>query len=298
MLQLIGDSIRAFSFLGDHHIVMTLIQDDPVEEVVRPVMNIWDTRSASSGDAVKIDEANFSRSFRFPTLSKRAHLTEITIRSDPAPQWSPSSETQAPFHLARSAKLYVVTFWIILGNNTRGISVFIPAATLLDRVTSADDATIVDWENWGPHGSLLLKSWIHPGSVWVCYVYGEKYISVLSAGEGRQSVVVFDFNRAAVRRLGATSHKPSIFMEKNVFTDEVVTNIPYRATFCRLESGPAHGMCSEDTILLVDVGNLTRLQCVHLAHMCIPAWPSILSNLVVLTLVEERKNRRGGSGAV
>lgn len=266
---------------------MALMQDDPVEEAVRPVMNVWDTRSAGSGDAAKIDEANFSRSFMFPTLSERAHLTEITIRSDPAPQWSPSSETQAPFHLARSARLYVVTFWIILGNNTRGISVFIPAATLFDRVTSADDATVVDWENWGPCGSLLLKSWIHPGSVWVCYVYGEKYVSVLSSGPGCQSVVVFDFNGTAALRLGAAPQKPSIFKEKNVFKDEVVTNIPYRATFCRLESGPAHGMCSEDTILLVDVGNSTCLKRVHLAHTC------VYTSLPIDSIESCRSNKKG-----
>ncbi|KDQ30956.1 hypothetical protein PLEOSDRAFT_1075174 [Pleurotus ostreatus PC15] len=250
--SLIGDSMRAFSFLGDHYVVMVLMQDDPVEEDVRPVMNVWDTRSATNGDAVRVEEANFVRSFRFPTLSDRAHLTEITIRSDPAPQWSPSSETQAPFYLARAAKLYVVTFWVILGNNARGISVFIPAATLLNRVTSADAATVVDWENWGPRGSLLLKSWIHPGSVWVCYVYGEKYVSFHPAGENTQSVVVFDFNEAAALRSGPMPEQPSVYKEKNIFKDEVVTNIPYRATLCRIQSGPAHGMCSEDAILLVD----------------------------------------------
>lgn len=252
--------MRAFSFLGDHYVVMVLMQDDPVEEDVRPVMNVWDTRSAANGDAVRVDEANFVRSFRFPTLSDRAHLTEITIRSDPAPQWSPSSETQAPFYLARSAKLYVVTFWVILGNNARGITVFIPAATLLKRVTSADAATVVDWESWGPRGSLLLKSWIHPGSVWVCYVYGEKYVSFHPAGENTQSVVVFDFNEAAALRSGPMPEQPSVYKEKNIFEDEVVTNIPYRATLCRIQSGPAHGMCSEDAILLVDVRSLNLPQ--------------------------------------
>lgn len=138
----------------------------------------------------------------------------------------------------------------------------------------------VEWEEWVPNGTRML---VLPEveSVWVCNVFGMKYVYAHPQRDGNRSgrhVVVLDFNAANVRRSAKWDAEgieennvkvedktlaefsedityPSTLSTKNykIFSCDVTTRLPYRIA-TTLNTFKFDGvMVTEDNIVLVKV---------------------------------------------
>jgi hypothetical protein len=148
---------------------------------------------------------------------------------------------------------------------------------------------IVPWVRWGPNGSyMLLRS---PSEIWVCYVYGMKFIQLLPWKKGN-SARVYDFNKYAARRdvRNEQTTEPKLLWRRlgmpqslnsrcSAFDEEVNTYLPGRvATVEVMPSDTSHdweaAMIGEDNIVLVSVSLPTR-----------PVWLSLIRK-VLLSLMQ------------
>ena len=111
----------------------------------------------------------------------------------------------------------------------------------------------------------MLTPRIPQSDIWVCYVYGSKYVA-LRKEEKHFSVDVYDFNQRALSRARQKHHDtddeiyaidPSIFEESEIFEEAIETSLPFRLRTLPLDlRSIAHVgiLCSEDNLIIVDVG--------------------------------------------
>ncbi|KAJ2932762.1 hypothetical protein H1R20_g4351, partial [Candolleomyces eurysporus] len=217
----------------------------------------------------------------------------MEIRADPSPSFSPDPSLPVPFHLSRNNRIYLVTLWLRVGNNQiQSLVLFVPTKTLLDVVQSAeraghgrDGAYYVPWDAWGPDGTRMMVP-NHPRSrVWVCFVYGTRYIGLErpQQGDTKAWCRVYDFSDLPVRRgkvdvkeeniiraPASLSDKKSpeavyhigasVIKAGKIFKVKVTTTYPFRYKSVELDVPLTTGhertcavMCSEDGIVIVDV---------------------------------------------
>jgi hypothetical protein len=256
--------MRAFTFLTESHVLVAVLTEMGAQ------LLIIDFKKASE-ETSPIERCDCA--FNFPVINPWANLLHITIRSDPGPLWAPRSQQQVPFFHDTRNRLFVVTLWVFDGRVVQDIVLFIPSSTLLihfNHVLAAGDVDLVPWKTWGPHGTRLIPSLSH-STVWVCYVYGTKFVVTRPARRGSRSLQVYDFNQLALRHSlqhRRKSHVKTEFVTGykglssdvlcTIFADDVATSLPYRKQTMLLDNKMCGGdieaaMCNEDNLVIVAV---------------------------------------------
>lgn len=268
----------AFAFLTERLLLVGGFGD--VEfNLSQPRLFVVDLDS-SHGERIEFDEVEYLCAFLYPACYPWVHPLSFLIRSDPCTDWSPHPSVQVPFSIGPGPRLYIVTIWVMQGEEVSPIDLFVLSDTLLDHVHTLREGEIghdFEWSEWGPAGTRMITQAPH-SHVWVCYVFGTRFSSILGGGrENRQResriLEVWDFNQLGIRRdvrreaelsevewhVGDTS-----VLSSRVFVGEVRTRLPYRV-FRRKLDAPLEGepvfteaMCSEDSIILVDVSGLIQ----------------------------------------
>lgn len=162
-------------------------------------------------------------SFEWPTMRPDIIPLDLMIRSDPAPVWTPDEKQRVPFHTSHTERLLVINYTVIVSATIRGLQLYVPSSTLLDRVNSLEDGVTCHafpWDSWGPTGSRLTKQMLN-SAVWVCYVFGMKYISQKPYNWlGEEIISVTDYHPLRVRRVLCAQEGER--QEWKVFTDPYV----------------------------------------------------------------------------
>lgn len=225
-----------------------------------------------------------------PEFMYLAEPLMFTVRSDPSPPWAPHSDLQVPFHITQDAKMFVASLWVRNRALVDHLTLVIPQSTLLSRLDLLGPMTAppLDWEAWGPAGSRMTKLYTPNVAFdsWACYVYGTKLIVPEHSSRTNNEFIVqvFDFNLNAVRRAvsqdanvnvypcptdTSVTHlecdkslcitAPTVFKAGDVFKEEVKTCLPYRwiAKVIPSTRSECSTMCSEDSIIVVDVSAIT-----------------------------------------
>lgn len=268
-------NLMAFAFLTERLILVGGFGD--VEfNLSQPRLFVVDLDSSES-ERTEFDEMDYLCAFLYPACYPWVHPLSFLIRSDPCTGWSPPHPgVQVPFSIGPGPRLYIVTIWVMQGEEISPIDLFVLSNTLLDRVDTLGDGETrhdFEWSEWGPAETRMIAQAPH-SHVWVCYVFGTRFSSVI--GGGREShhrdsriLEVWDFNQLGIRRdirraraetcevewhVGDTS-----VLSSRVFVGEVRTRLPYRVLRRKL-AAPSEGdpvftdaMCSEDSVILVDV---------------------------------------------
>lgn len=142
--------------------------------------------------------------FEWPTMRPDIIPLDLIIRSDPAPVWTPDDKQQVPFHTAHTDRLLVVNYTVIVAASVRGLQLYVPSSTLLQHVNSLEEGVtlhVFSWDSWGPTGSRLAKRTID-SLVWVCYVFGMKYITPQPYHHhGERMFSVMDYHPLRVRQV-------------------------------------------------------------------------------------------------
>ena len=273
-----GPELSSFAFLTSRYLLIAvqpaleLDEDNIIQGPNTPLLAIIDIEAAPSDTVTRVPFSDIEPicTFHYPELSDPFAVVAMSVRSDPAPYWSPNPALRVPFSVAREDRLLVVTLWVLEGNIPLGILSLIPASTLLGALASLDLGSGVRvtrefrWAEWGPRGSRLMSI---PGAhspVWVCYVYGTTYALWGPDGGGMgKAVYTLDFNQLAIRRALVRNVPddimvhPIVFKPAGVFKEEVRTALPYRARKLAAESLPeGEGnfeavMVAEDALVLV-----------------------------------------------
>lgn len=231
------------------------------------------------GTRATVSETDYLCSFQCPVLGPRTVAIDINIRSDPAPTLSPDPATHVPFYTARNNRIYVVTILTTDGRRTKSFVMFIPSTTLtscIDNLMSDAKRQTIQWNDWGPKGTRFLQ-FRSPSlsSLWVCYVYGTRFVAPIDNGRSpdRTMLRVFDFDPLSLKRaILAGGHniedgnilyvnEPTFLNTEGAFEGLIVTSLPYRVRRVALpRSNDSEwpdcfnaAMLSEDNLILVGV---------------------------------------------
>lgn len=286
-----GDEARAFSFLSDTLVLFCVLNRAIDEEPKLAVVDF--AQSTAAGEPQNILAMSEITFFGCPAFCDSAGIVEFGVRADPAPAWRPDAQSNLPFHLSRNNRIYVVTLWIQVAVNVlpHWVNIFVPSKTLISaledfsKVRKDSDDLTIPWERWGPHGTRLLMSNVPQSSVWVCYVYGTRYVALEPHQAGKDKVWcrVFDFNDLPTRR-GVLDVKPDNIITQDhrrgmispwiseevvyqagpltveasrIFKNDVTTSLPFRWKSVELNFSATQRkcavMCSEDNVIVMDV---------------------------------------------
>jgi hypothetical protein len=245
--------LTSFAFLTERHVLLA-------ENRSGCQLIVFDFLGANSR-YIPIPDLSPSCVLCYPTISSGARLDDVRLRSDPAPLWTPYANSQVPFHTSRDNRLFVVTLHAFINEQPCSWTHFIPLSTILEQMRSG--AHSVPWKSWIPRGTRMFPAMYH-SPVWVCYVFGQKYITPCTLVGLDESEVpglqVLDFNQRAIKL--ALGHeivtKPDVIESSgdlSLFHDTVSTSLPYRATTLPLprDADDCEVMCSEDNVLIVGV---------------------------------------------
>ncbi|KAI0356942.1 hypothetical protein OH77DRAFT_183926 [Trametes cingulata] len=273
-LYLTGADLASFAFLTSHHVLLgslpaVAIGEDNLFHGDDPRLLVIDLERLSGEHEMDFNDLDYLCEFHYPALTDNFAVIGLSIRSDPAPNWTPSPGLKVPFHVARQDRLFVITLGVIHGNmQVIPLISLVPSSTFLaclDKIAPGETRRAFEWSEWGPAGSRLMPGLPTHSSVWVCYVYGMTF--VMSARSGSQRVVMtLDFNQLAVRRARQQGRKRDTYSAINddnrlsapsgVFTEEVKTSLPHiiRRSGPLGAEGEGHfdaAMISEDSLVLV-----------------------------------------------
>ena len=204
---------------------------------------------------------------------------DISLRSDPAPTLSSDLATHVPFYTARNKRIYVVTILTTDGRRIKSFVMFIPSTTLtsrIDNLMSDAKRQMIGWNDWGPKGTRLLQ-FPSPSlsSIWVCYVYGMRFVAPIDKGSTADHTMlrVLDFDPLSLKRaILAGRHdiedgdilyviEPTCLNTEGAFEGLIVTSLPYRVRRVALPRSDDGAwpdrfnavMLSEDNLILVGV---------------------------------------------
>jgi hypothetical protein len=207
-------------------------------------------------------------SFSYP-VHFLSHLAEATIRSDPAPSWTPDHQLKVPFSVANDSRLFVISLSSDLANPT---NLFVPLSTFLTHINTireGQEERLFSWDEWGPSGSRMTNLQM-ASEVWVCHVFGTKSVAIEEEGHGRLVVSIYDFNQLAYRRERSRIGGPTTgtqFISANDRTycgksafNMITTSLPHRRWTIPLSAASTVDavMCSEDNIIIVGVRTLPQ----------------------------------------
>lgn len=300
--------MRSFAFLSDRHVLLTVYNHDETAAAqfaqdIAPTLAILDFTQPSTGDPQHVLGAKIITLW-YPPLSDNVSMVAFEVRSDPSPSWQPDQSSHVPFHLAKTQRVYVVSLWVVVeGENVADLFVlFVPRRTLMNVVNSCEeelkssDAVYVAWANWGPEGTRLMLSPVPHSGVWVCYVYGTRYIALEAHQRGLEKVWcrVYDFNDLPIRRGQTEVDEENIITEDKeinphicdtvvyhagpttikggrTFQDDVTTSLSFRYKSVELDILASERncaiMCSEDNIVVVDVSSYC-----YASGLCLMKW--------------------------
>ncbi|KAG0695360.1 hypothetical protein DFH29DRAFT_1005553 [Suillus ampliporus] len=255
--------LKSFSFVTEDLVLVGVVGGDETP----PRLDILGIDNFS-GEMVQYKDASHICGLEYPQM--KADVLDMLIRSEPTPGWSPSQSLQTPFYFARSDRIFTITMRVSPDSNTTEecTVLIVPLSTIMAQVELSHNTPkrLVRWKQWGPDGShMLLRS---PSEVWVCYVYGMKFIQLLRWQKGNRARV-YDFNKYAARRdvRNEQTTEPKLLWKRlgmpqslnsrcSAFDEEVYTYLPGRvATLDVMPSDTPHdweaAMIGEDNIVVV-----------------------------------------------
>lgn len=126
---------------------------------------------------------------------------------------------------------------------------FVPSSTISSHLSNSVRGVDLSWEEWGPTGTRMRIAPSGHSAVWVCYVWGLKFVAPYRFGtnvfehpRGPKMIQMFDFNQLSIRRAianGETKEEledgtSAIFTDATelkvpgVFQETIRTSLPFR----------------------------------------------------------------------
>ncbi|EAU92699.2 hypothetical protein CC1G_01744 [Coprinopsis cinerea okayama7 len=295
LLDTVSESILSFSFLSDEHALICYILPDLDEDdqnFAEPTLTVVNFMKEGN-EKKNFDQLKTTISFRYPPLNRDLFIpVAFEVRSDPSPPWEPRFDVNVPFHLAKNHRVYIVSLWVQVSEGIQCLMMFVPLTTFMKHLEQAplekEENRIRIWDEWGPTGTRLMISPHSHSHVWVCYVYGTRYVALESHNVLRRDELLcrtYDFNQPGLRRALRTADEsqivreegvgeeiktstetiyqlaPTVIPEGDIFAREVRTSLPYR--WRSIPLGDVAGrlqtsysvMCTEDNLIVIDQRN-------------------------------------------
>lgn len=222
-----------------------------------------------------LSQVRHSMKLCYPNRVAGAAVMQFNISCEPTPGWTPGKDDTTPFFIARENRVFTVSM-LIQQQREFAFDHFIPLSAFkkcLDRL----DASLgqqLEWLDWAPTETRLIRTPLPASDVWVCFAYGSRSIGreiIRKLGRVCFSVVVYDFNQLLLRRDEARGkeaipgsysriNKPSVIRNDTVWEEPVETALPYRrySKVLPIQPGGHSLMCTADNLVLVDVSPLFR----------------------------------------
>lgn len=167
-------------------------------------MLVYDFKNATTEEP-GFDEIPYVAAFEWPAMRPDIIPLDLMLRTDPAPVWKPDDKQKVPFYTEHTDRLIVVNYTVIVASSVRGLQLHVPSSTLLKLVNSLeaeDTRHVFGWDSWGRNGSRLTKR-TNDSLVWVCYVFGMKYIMPQPYSlyrDGERMIQLMDYHPLRVQK--------------------------------------------------------------------------------------------------
>jgi hypothetical protein len=240
-----------------------------------PCLRVMDFKKGSPAFQA-VEPTDFLCSFSYPFATPVTRIMDMTIRSDPAPSWTPNHQLKVPFSVANDDRLFVISLTVLHAPDP--VYLFVPLSTFVTHMSTIDEGQegrLFKWEDWGPSGSRMIDLLL-PSEVWVCHVFGTKFVTIdedadvhfrLDEPEDRLVVAIYDFNQLAYRREfnrtrgGPVTGTQFVSSDMSCCRPNVTASLPYRKWTIAVDKLSAADavMCSEDNIIIVKVCTLPKV---------------------------------------
>ncbi|KIM47851.1 hypothetical protein M413DRAFT_439532 [Hebeloma cylindrosporum] len=264
LLNIASEDIMSFTLLSDRWVILCISVPciNVAYECGTPSLLAVDFREETN-DRKDLGDIEHCRVFRYPEFADVYNIC-MEIRADPGTSCAKNSGV--PFALDTQTFIIVVTLCVIgMDSVIKNFVHFIPSEFLLSVVESSGgrSAAPLDWSSWGPLNTRLLATAESPSDVWVCYVYGNKFVISEEVGQYGYSGRLFDFSKRKLWNVdkddgpgapASINTQTLIQADENLLVDDVDSHLPYWSRPFSLENGHSHCavLCSEDNIILVD----------------------------------------------
>jgi hypothetical protein len=261
------------SFLSERHLMLGVVRLDGTHGITEASLVMLDF-VAEGPERRELNAVENAFTFYFPRLAEDMDITDIQIRSDPAPIWTPDPKLAVPFFTARHNRLYVITLGVVNGT-FRTVLLYALGNTFLSLIKQADGQgnKQFGWDRWGPDGTRMMIPQHAHSRTWVCYVYGTRCVTTKRWSRTRR-LYLYDFNQPALRwskqkdaRMSDMNNAveddelegylacvtaPTRLEAGDIFEEEVETRLGYRMGYWTVPGVmPLEAMCSEDGLILV-----------------------------------------------
>ena len=240
--QRITGIILAFAFLTDGFLLF--FSGPSLASTDVPAFNVIDL-ARGHPQSTDLSDVKYVCTFEYPPLPLFPWPDGIMveIRTD-ALSFLPDS---ALFNSSTADQLFVITS---AGQYSEPSVLVVPLSTFMAHIRSCfpeaygdlESPRFFSFQEWGQMGSRIFS--VQPSVVWICYSHGMKF-TVLE--EGAENILVFDFNRLALRKAEANSSNnpstmqivtsqssvlpvPDELQASSLTESHLTTSLPYRMT--------------------------------------------------------------------
>ncbi|KJA25876.1 hypothetical protein HYPSUDRAFT_37363 [Hypholoma sublateritium FD-334 SS-4] len=251
LLDSVRSDLQSFSLLSNDCIIIGLVDQD-----ILPLLVVMDLG------------LQVTHCLPYPPL--RDHTSSLhclQIRADPGPLGE--VDNTVPFYQDNQDFIVVVTMMYTVNNTTENVIHFMSSKYLISLVKSPVDQPSGLYAWMLRHTRMYITPSSEPSYVWVCHVFGTRFVIIERAPNGnhRSAVRIYDFNQSAIRRdaqmsansggSGRIESTTNAIAADNPYGEDITTGLPYWTNVASLEGVLAcdqdcQMMCSEDNIVIVD----------------------------------------------
>jgi len=273
MQNICGIDIMSATVISDDWVVLCIIITQ-IEDEYEPALTAINF-SIEGPERRPFSAVKHRIIYPYPKFLDLSFIERIDIRAEATPSsLCDTSPASTPFIYNNDDFVLVVT--VIFATEeladplttihflSRNYLLELSAAVLLPAESTPH---VCDWHIWGQGpGSRLILTANVPSSIWVCYVFGNKFVlpdpDPAPNTDAGISAYLFDFYKTASR---IDAEDPINLPEKGVigdqdsindlFGEKLDTPMPYRSSEVHFTDAHMHSniLCSQDNIILVDV---------------------------------------------
>nr|GAT54093.1 predicted protein [Mycena chlorophos] len=241
-----GPTLTSFAFLDAQRLIVTFLDDESAK--ITPQLCIIDVEGP-----LEIPLDTFT--LLLPAIDRTSPSEiELLLLTESAPSWPASATCECPFATSHADRLFVVSLCGLEleddGSVTTDSSFFlcVRLSTILDAMNANPGKTCIDWADWGPTQTRMLRIRKGFSETWVCCVYGLR----CAIQPSRNTCQILDFTSFYTSADNRIVHPKQVNKKHQLFLESVTTHAPFTLQKVAIPASMAV-MLTEDSLVTVSL---------------------------------------------
>ncbi|KAF7313763.1 F-box domain-containing protein [Mycena chlorophos] len=237
-----GPTLTSFAFLDAKRLIVTFLDDESAK--ITPQLSIVDVEGPLDPCTLllpAIDRGDPSE-------------IELLLLTESAPSWPENATRECPFATSHADRLFVVSLCGLEleddGSVTTDCSFFlcVRLSTILDVLDANPSKACIDWADWGPTQTRMLRIPKGFSETWVCCVYGLR----CAIQPSRNTCQILDFTSFYTSTDNRIVHPTQVDKKHRFFLESVTTHAPFTLQKVAIPASMAV-MLTEDGLVTVSL---------------------------------------------